>query len=635
MASRGHGRWFHPNISGFDAEKILLDQGMDGSFLARPSKSKEGDFTLSVRRNGKVTHIKIRNTGDYYDLYGGENFATLAELVQHYMEKHENLKERNGEVIELKYPLICADPTTERWFHGPLMGKDAERLLLNKGRNGSFLVRESQSKPGDYVLSVRTEDKVTHFIIRCLNGQYDAGGGEKFNSLSELIEFYRRNPMVETSGIVVHLKQPLNASRIQASTIDERVKQLSRENTSGSSSKAGFWEEFEQIQQQECKHLYSRKEGQKAENKPKNRYKNILPFDDTRVVLQNADGSKGYINANFIRVDEEGLFDTEPSACKVYIATQGPLQNTIGDFWQMVWQEKCRVIVMTTREVERSKPKCCRYWPDERNETVEHAGFKVKNVGETTTGDYTLRELELTDVPTSEFRVIYHFHFTAWPDHGVPGDPGCALNFLEQVNSKQDSSGPDVGPIVVHCSAGIGRTGTFIVIDMIVDEIKRKGLACEIDIMKTIRMVRRQRSGMVQTEAQYKFVYLAVQQFIEIMHQRLMAEQKYTVLGRDYTNIKYSGGQPPLSPSIPMTPLYPPASPGIPPPSFDTVTSRPYFDQGTMPPKPVAHLQQKGLPLPPPLTPTASNSGPSTSTLYENVPINPKGFLEGAASSSK
>ncbi|KAH9376873.1 hypothetical protein HPB48_002811 [Haemaphysalis longicornis] len=122
-----HGRWFHPNLSGLEAEQILLDQGCDGSFLARPSKSKKGDFTLSVRRNGVVTHIKIRNTGDYYDLYGGENFATLAELVQYYMENQDQLKERNGEIIELKYPLICADPTTERRVE-PLL------LLLRRER---------------------------------------------------------------------------------------------------------------------------------------------------------------------------------------------------------------------------------------------------------------------------------------------------------------------------------------------------------------------------------------------------------------------------------------------------------------------------------------------------------------------
>ncbi|XP_023241387.1 tyrosine-protein phosphatase non-receptor type 11-like [Centruroides sculpturatus] len=109
-----YSRWFHPNISRIGAERLLTERGFDGSFIARPSKSNPGDFTLSVRRNGEVTHIKIQNTGDYYDLYGGEKFATLAELVQYYMEKQGQLREKNGEIIELKYPLVCADPTTER-----------------------------------------------------------------------------------------------------------------------------------------------------------------------------------------------------------------------------------------------------------------------------------------------------------------------------------------------------------------------------------------------------------------------------------------------------------------------------------------------------------------------------------------
>ncbi|KAH7956006.1 hypothetical protein HPB52_005519 [Rhipicephalus sanguineus] len=123
-----------------------------------------------------------------------------------------------------------------------------------------------------------------------------------------------------------------------------------------------------------------------------------------------------------------------------------------------------------------------------------------------------------------ETRSVFHYHFTAWPDHGVPSDPGCVLNFLHDVNQRQESM-PDAGPIVVHCSAGIGRTGTFIVIDMIVDLIKKQGLSCEIDIQRTIQMVRMQRSGMVQTEAQYKFVYLAVEHYIETLQQRMQAEQ--------------------------------------------------------------------------------------------------------------
>uniref|UniRef100_A0A8C2HP03 Protein tyrosine phosphatase non-receptor type 11a n=1 Tax=Cyprinus carpio TaxID=7962 RepID=A0A8C2HP03_CYPCA len=210
--------WFHPNITGVEAENLLLTRGVDGSFLARPSKSNPGDFTLSVRRNGAVTHIKIQNTGDYYDLYGGEKFATLAELVQYYMEHHGQLKEKNGDVIELKYPRNCADPTSERWFHGRLSGREAEKLLTEKGKNGSFLVRESQSHPGDFVLSVRTGDdktdtsdgkpKVTHVMIRCQHDlKYDVGGGEKFDSLTDLVEHYKKNPMVETLGTVLQLKQ--------------------------------------------------------------------------------------------------------------------------------------------------------------------------------------------------------------------------------------------------------------------------------------------------------------------------------------------------------------------------------------------------------------------------------------------
>ncbi|KAL9879539.1 tyrosine-protein phosphatase corkscrew-like [Glossina fuscipes fuscipes] len=104
--------WFHPTISGIEAEKLLLEQGFDGSFLARLSSSNPGAFTLSVRRGQEVTHIKIQNNGDFFDLYGGEKFATLPELVQYYMENGE-LKEKNGQVIELKQPLICAEPTTE------------------------------------------------------------------------------------------------------------------------------------------------------------------------------------------------------------------------------------------------------------------------------------------------------------------------------------------------------------------------------------------------------------------------------------------------------------------------------------------------------------------------------------------
>uniref|UniRef100_A0AAQ6A840 protein-tyrosine-phosphatase n=1 Tax=Amphiprion ocellaris TaxID=80972 RepID=A0AAQ6A840_AMPOC len=535
-------RWFHPNITGIEAEQLLLTRGVHGSFLARPSKSNPGDFTLSVRRNDEVTHIKIQNSGDYYDLYGGEKFATLAELVQYYTEQQDLLRERNGHVIELKYPLNCKDPTSERWYHGHLSGRDAEKLLTDKGKAGSFLVRESQSKPGDFVLSVLTNEekhenvdrktKVTHVMIRYQDGKYDVGGGERFDTLADLVDHYKKNPMVEKSGIVVHLKQPFNATRINAANIENRVRELNKVADNSEKPKQGFWEEFEVLQQQECKLLYPRKEGQKPENKSKNRYKNILPFDTTRVEIREMDPDvpgSDYINANYIRVS---LLSIRQENGKVFIATQGCLQNTVTDFWKMVYQENTHVIVMTTKEMERGRNKCVRYWPDLHG-MKEFGKVLVRNVDERPAQDYILRKLEVTRLDREPLRYIWHYQYLSWPDHGVPNEPGGVLWFLEEVNRTQ-STIPDTGPIVVHCSAGIGRTGTIIVIDILIDIINRQGLDCDIDIPKTIQRVRQQRSGMVQTEAQYKFIYMAVQQYIDTAQKRLEEEQE-----REYSNIKY------------------------------------------------------------------------------------------------
>lgn len=311
---------------------------------------------------------------------------------------------------------------------------------MKNAKNGAFLVRESQSDPGDYVICARTEDKVTHVKIRYQpDGKYDVGGGDRFESLSHLIEFYKRNPMVETLGTVVHLKTPFNATRITASTIDSRVKVLSNENSSNG-GKSGFWEEFEYLQQQELKHYYTRKEGQRQENKSKNRYKNILPFDYTRVKLINykaADGtSSDYINANFIRADydpdkSERTLNDQRSICensnnKEYIATQGPLSSTVNDFWWMVWQENSRVIVMTTKLVERGKSKCLQYWPTEEEKEKQYGKIKVRLLNERASVEFTLREFTIQCLDdddsgllnNSQERTIYQYHFLCWPDFG-------------------------------------------------------------------------------------------------------------------------------------------------------------------------------------------------------------------------
>lgn len=148
-----------------------------------------------------------------------------------------------------------------------------------------------------------------------------------------------------------------------------------------------------------------------------------------------------------IQIDDEN--NSPDNTKKTYIATQGPLVNTTNDFWWMVWQENCAVIVMTTKEIERGKNKCVRYWPD-KGQSKDMGKITVKTVSEKPTIDYTLREFSVSKEGAGKSRTIYHYHFTAWPDHGVPSDPGCVLNFLHDVNRKQEAI-ENAGPVIVHC----------------------------------------------------------------------------------------------------------------------------------------------------------------------------------------
>ncbi|XP_063105461.1 tyrosine-protein phosphatase non-receptor type 13 isoform X11 [Cavia porcellus] len=233
--------------------------------------------------------------------------------------------------------------------------------------------------------------------------------------------------------------------------------------------------------------------GQTKENRRKNRYKNILPYDATRVPL-GKDG--GYINASFIRVPvgKEEFF---------YIACQGPLPTTVGDFWQMIWEQKSTVIAMMTQEVEGEKIKCQRYWPNLLG-VMTMATDRLRLALERTQQlkSFVVRAMTLEDIQTGEVRRIFHLNFTAWPDHDTPSQPDALLTFIAYMRHIHGS-----GPITTHCSAGIGRSGTLICIDVVLGLISQD---LEFDISKLVRCMRLQRHGMVQTEDQYIFCYQVV-----------------------------------------------------------------------------------------------------------------------------
>ncbi|XP_065105731.2 receptor-type tyrosine-protein phosphatase delta isoform X31 [Paramisgurnus dabryanus] len=234
-------------------------------------------------------------------------------------------------------------------------------------------------------------------------------------------------------------------------------------------------------------------------NKPKNRYANVIAYDHSRVLLSAIDGIPGsdYINANYI----DGYRKQN-----AYIATQGALPETFGDFWRMIWEQRSANIVMMTKLEERSRVKCDLYWPNRGTETYGLIQVTLLDTVELAT--YCVRTFALYKNGSSEKREVRQFQFTAWPDHGVPEHPTLFLAFLRRVKS---CNPPDAGPMVVHCSAGVGRTGCFIVIDAMLERIKHEKT---VDIYGHVTLMRAQRNYMVQTEDQYVFIHDALQEAV-------------------------------------------------------------------------------------------------------------------------
>ncbi|XP_050773211.1 receptor-type tyrosine-protein phosphatase T isoform X3 [Gopherus flavomarginatus] len=253
----------------------------------------------------------------------------------------------------------------------------------------------------------------------------------------------------------------------------------------------GFKEEYEALPEGQTASWDTAKED---ENRNKNRYGNIISYDHSRVRLQLLDGDphSDYINANYI----DGYHRP-----RHYIATQGPMQETVKDFWRMIWQENSASVVMVTNLVEVGRVKCVRYWPDD---TEIYGDIKVTLIETEPLAEYVIRTFTVQKKGYHEIREIRQFHFTSWPDHGVPCYATGLLGFVRQVKFLNP---PETGPIVVHCSAGAGRTGCFIAIDIMLDMAENEGV---VDIFNCVRELRSQRVNLVQTEEQYVFVHDAI-----------------------------------------------------------------------------------------------------------------------------
>ncbi|GIX68498.1 tyrosine-protein phosphatase non-receptor type 1 [Caerostris darwini] len=261
---------------------------------------------------------------------------------------------------------------------------------------------------------------------------------------------------------------------------------------------------FQEIRNESNNFSYIIKDAKKVENKNLNRYRDVNPFDHSRVRLQR--GDKDYINASLVKV---------PSANRSYILTQGPLPVTTGHFWLMVWEQKSKAILMLNRVIEKNTVKCHQYWPvgsengGSDDLILQDVHLKITFLNLKNESYYVVRKFLLTDLESQDSREILQFHYTTWPDFGVPESPAAFLNFLFSVR-KSGVLNSNVGPPVVHCSAGIGRSGTFCLVDSCLVLIEQNNDLNSINIRQQLLEMRHYRMGLIQTPDQLRFSYLAI-----------------------------------------------------------------------------------------------------------------------------
>uniref|UniRef100_A0AAY4EJC1 protein-tyrosine-phosphatase n=1 Tax=Denticeps clupeoides TaxID=299321 RepID=A0AAY4EJC1_9TELE len=390
--------------------------------------------------------------------------------------------------------------------------------------------------------------------------------------------------------------------------------------------------------------IYPTNVGEKEENVKKNRYKDILPFDHSRVkvTLKTSNQDTDYINANFIK----GIHGPE-----TYIATQGPLPNTIVDFWRMIWEHNV-VIIMACREFEMGRKKCERYFPMLGDEPMSFGPFRISCESEQTRSDYFIRAL--TVEYENETRRITQFHYINWPDHDVPSSFDSILDMIGLMREYQEH---DNVPICVHCSAGCGRTGAICAIDYTWNLLKAGKIPEDFNVFKLIQEMRTQRHSAVQTKEQYELVHRAIAQLFEKQLQLLESPTNSEITdGMDEGSPEKAAqnvdeeawdNPPPKPPRIrssqpegdmkeeilqppeprPVPPILTPS----PPSSFPTVTNV-RQDNDRYHPKPVLHVlsssqnsdlnenYNKTADQPPPIIPTATSGLISTPSPPASVP---------------
>ncbi|KAI1301652.1 Tyrosine-protein phosphatase non-receptor type 9 [Halotydeus destructor] len=329
-----------------------------------------------------------------------------------------------------------------------------------------------------------------------------------------LFEDDEKKPSFASSDVDIFANGFLHSEEDEGLTIEEFIQYMKQK------SRKGLYDEYNEIKSKYDSGSFDN--SRLRSNHHKNRYTDVLCYDHSRVLLsiEDDDPNSDYINANFV----DGYMQK-----RAFISTQGPLPKTSTDFWKMIWEQQVVVIVMTTKTIERCRAKCHQYWPFEAETTAEYGPFEIHNRHVEQFPDYMISQLEITDSKSGTKRDVTHMQYTSWPDYGCPPTALGMLEFRDKVRQQQVNGTESLGsewqghslgpPIVVHCSAGIGRTGTFITLDI---SIMRLEATAKIDIKRTVEKIRGQRAHSIQMPDQYVFCYLALLEFA--LSRRLLEE---------------------------------------------------------------------------------------------------------------
>lgn len=262
-----------------------------------------------------------------------------------------------------------------------------------------------------------------------------------------------------------------------------------------------FQEIREKSEQEARQKDFSTNESKKLDNRRLNRYRDVSPYDHSRIVLKR--GETDYINANLVKMEK---------ADRKYILCQGPLPLTVGHFWLMVWDYNSRAILMLNKLIEKKQIKCHLYWPEKIGEEhkldLPDVQLAIEYVKCVEYKNFCKRTFRLTDLESSKTREVVQFHYTTWPDFGIPSSPVAFLQFLKEVR-ESGALDKDVGPPIIHCSAGIGRSGTFCLVDCCLVMIDKEG-EDKVSVQDVLLELRRYRMGLIQTVDQLYFSYQAI-----------------------------------------------------------------------------------------------------------------------------